>query len=78
MTKEAKFKTLRAFVDSYPRTIRQGQIAALLGLSQGLLSAYLKGRRPSRDVALRLARDHSIDLEGLLDPGRFQQQRRAS
>ena len=75
MRKEARFKTLREFVRSYPRTVKQGQIAEILGLSDGVLSAYLSGRRPSREVALRLAREHSIDLEGLLDPVRIQQRR---
>jgi predicted transcriptional regulator len=66
--KATHFKTLREFVDSHPRTVRQGQIALKLGLSEQLLSAYLGGRVPGRGVALRLSREHHIDLEGLLDP----------
>lgn len=65
-----KFASLRAFVNSHHRTVLQGDIAAMLSISPQSLSAYLAGRPPGRDEALRLSREFDIDLEGLLDPPR--------
>jgi predicted transcriptional regulator len=56
-------------VNSYPRSVTQAEIAAILGITAPALSGYLIGRIPGRETALRLSRDHGIDLEGLLDPG---------
>ena len=63
-----RFASLREFVYSFPRSVRMYEIAALLGVNQGQLSHYLAGRRPGTRTALRLHRDHGIDLAGLLDP----------
>jgi transcriptional regulator with XRE-family HTH domain len=63
-----KFANLRAYVSSFPREVEQQDIAEKLGLSPSQLSGYLGGTIPGRDTALRLYREHSIDLEGLLDP----------
>jgi predicted transcriptional regulator len=68
LSKRSAFPSLRAYVDSFPRTVRQYEIAKTLGISESLLSRYLRGTAPSSDVALRLSRDHGISLEGLLDP----------
>lgn len=68
MAKKARFKTLREFVDSHHRSVKQQEIAAKLGLAPADLSAYLGGKRPGSDTALRISREHNIDLEGLLDP----------
>jgi len=68
MAKRAKYRTLREYVESHPRTVKQQDIATALGLSPSDLSAYLGGRKPGRETALRLSRQHNIDLEGLLDP----------
>jgi transcriptional regulator with XRE-family HTH domain len=66
-----RYPSLRAFVNSHPRTVKQGQIAAKLGLTQPQLSEYLSGRLvPGRATALRLSREYGIDLHGLLDPQR--------
>ena len=63
------FPSLRAFVEAQPRTVKQSDIAARLGLTPSHLSMYLHGHRlPSRATALRLSRDFGIDLRGLLDP----------
>jgi transcriptional regulator with XRE-family HTH domain len=65
----SRIKTLRAYVDAQPRQKTQGEIARELGLSESQLSLYLTGARtPSRDTALRLAREFGFDLEALLDP----------
>ncbi len=64
-----KFLTLHDYVAVQPRQLRQGDIAAKLGLSQAALSMYLHGKRvPSRAIAVRLSREFGISLEGLLDP----------
>lgn len=69
MKSSSQFKTLREYVDAQPRTKTQGEIAGELGLAENTLSQYLGAHRiPSRDVALRLWREHGISLEGLLDP----------
>lgn len=71
MKRPSRFKTLRAYVDAQPRRKTQNEIAEELGLSPNMLSLYVTGARiPSREVALRLARDHGFDLESLLDPER--------
>jgi plasmid maintenance system antidote protein VapI len=63
-----RYSTLRAYVAAQPRDLTQSAIALRLGLTPNRLSQYLGGHvRISRDVALRLARDHGIDLRGLLD-----------
>lgn len=69
MKQTSQFKTLRDYVDAQPRTKTQGEIAQELDIAENTLSQYLGGHRtPSREIALRLHRDHGIDLEGLLDP----------
>lgn len=65
----ARYKTLRAYVAAQPRGKALADIAADLGLTTPTLAAYLGGHRmPGREVALRLAKEHDIDLTGLLDP----------
>lgn len=65
----ARYKTIRAYVDTQPRGKTTTAIAAELGVTEASLRAWLAGNRfPSREVALRLSRDFSISLEGLLDP----------
>jgi hypothetical protein len=68
VAKKPKFRNLREFVNSYPRYVKQGDIAELLGIEESALSRYLGGIVPGRETALRLHREHDIDLEGLLDP----------
>jgi len=64
----SRFKTLREFVDAQPEKT-QGEIARELDVADSTLSQYLTGSRtPTREIALRLHRDHGISLEGLLDP----------
>jgi transcriptional regulator with XRE-family HTH domain len=63
------YKSIREYVNAQPRTKRQAEIAADLGLNASSLAAYMGGHRvPSRETALRLAQDFNISLEGLLDP----------
>jgi predicted transcriptional regulator len=78
--KRARFKSLKAFVASFPeRHGRQREVAQVLGLTEPALSSYLSGRLvPSRETALRLSRDHDIDLSGLLDPSSAEIESRAS
>lgn len=62
-----RFRSLREYVNSQPRTKTQGQIAAELGIAPNTLSQYLNGRStPSKEIALRLSADFDISLEGLL------------
>ena len=69
MKRASRYKTLRAYVDAQPRRKTQNEIAEDLGLTPNMLSLYVTGARiPSREVALRLAREHGFDLESLLDP----------
>lgn len=75
--KTTRFKTLRAYVQSFKQPVTQRHIASVLGVTEPELSEYLSGRKsPSKAVALRLYREHRIDLEGLLDP--TMHERRAS
>lgn len=68
MKRQSRFKTLRAYVDAQPRRKTQNEIARDLGLTPNMLSLYVTGARiPSREVALRLSREHGFDLESLLD-----------
>jgi DNA-binding XRE family transcriptional regulator len=61
-----RFATLQEYVDAQPRTKSQEQIADELGVAPNTLWQYLKGRSsPSKEIALRLARDFNISLEGL-------------
>lgn len=59
---------MREYVDSFPRSVKQYEIAEKLGISDVDLSTYLSGKAPKRETALRLHREFGIDLEGLLDP----------
>lgn len=69
MKAHSQFKTLRDFVDAQPEGKTQGETARDLDLAENTLSQYLSGARiPTREIALRLHRDHGISLEGLLDP----------
>jgi transcriptional regulator with XRE-family HTH domain len=69
MKRRSQFKTLRDYVDAQPRRVTQNEIAERLGVSPSTLSNYLRGHRvPDREQALHIARNFSIDLEGLLDP----------
>ena len=52
--------SLRAFINSYPRTVKQYQIAARLGLGPDVLSRLLSGARPGPETAEKL-RAHGID-----------------
>lgn len=64
-----RFQTLREYVNAQPRTKTQSDIAAELDIAPNTLSQYLGGHRtPSREIALRLASQCDISLEGLLDP----------
>lgn len=69
MIRRSRFKTLRDYVEAHKGTKTQGKIARDLGLAANTLSQYLNGHRiPQRDVALRLARELDISLEGILNP----------
>jgi DNA-binding XRE family transcriptional regulator len=64
-----RFASLSAYVDTFPRSVSQREIAERLGIADSALSQYLNGRTiPNRETALRLSREFGIDLEGLLDP----------
>lgn len=64
-----RYKTLKEFTDSYPRSTSVETIADQIGVSASALHSWLKGTRfPQREVALRLSREYEISLEGLLDP----------
>lgn len=64
----AKYASLRAFVDSFPRRVTQQEIAAQLGIPESSFYRYLGGAPASPELALRLSRQYAIDLEALLEP----------
>lgn len=69
MNKRSRFKTLREYVHSQTRGKTQGDVARELGVSESSLSSYLSGARiPTREVALRIAKQCGVSLESLLDP----------
>lgn len=69
MNKRSRFKTLRDYVDAQTRGKTQGDVARELGVSESSLSSYLSGARfPTREVALRIAKQCGVSLESLLDP----------
>ena len=71
MGRKTRFRTIREFVDSHPRTISQNQIARKLGVAPPTLSQWLSGTfKPGLQTAIRLKKEYGIEVDGWLDESR--------